>query len=133
MLSVAYKLRQVSKKNSSSYLFLIKIQPINLFVASADHRYGPITTIRQGNGQVSKHLTWRAFTFSENDWARVQEACEILEVSLECMSVRTVRTLTVYSGLQQNPANILCRKAANLVASPTCDRRAPNGLGSQTR
>jgi len=54
-------------------------QAINLFVSSADHRYGPITTIRR-EGRIVKHIPWSAFAFSEGDWERVKEAAEILDV-----------------------------------------------------
>jgi hypothetical protein len=52
---------------------------INLFVSSADHRYGPITTIRR-EGRILKHIPWSAFAFSEGDWERVKQAAEILDV-----------------------------------------------------
>ena len=52
---------------------------INLFVASADHHYGPITTIRR-EGRIIKHIPWSAFEFTERDWERVKEAAEILAV-----------------------------------------------------
>jgi len=58
------------------------VKAINLFVSSADHRYGPITTI-QREGQIVKNIPWSAFVFSERDWERVEEAAEILEVR-EC-------------------------------------------------
>jgi hypothetical protein len=61
-------------------LMTINSQPINLFVATADQRYGPITTIRR-DGQVMKHIPWSAFRFSETDWERVLEASHILAVS----------------------------------------------------
>jgi hypothetical protein len=61
-------------------LMTINSQPINLFVATADQRYGPITTIRR-DGQVMKHIPWSAFQFSETDWERVLEASHILAVS----------------------------------------------------
>ena len=57
---------------------------INLFVSSADHRYGPITTIQCG-GQIIKHIPWSAFEFSEKDWGRVKEAAEILAVREHCL------------------------------------------------
>jgi hypothetical protein len=55
-------------------------QPINLFVATADQRYGPITTIRRDT-RVVKHIPWSVFRFSETDWERVLEASHILAVS----------------------------------------------------
>ncbi len=80
MLSVAYTLRQVkhSRLNVLSWPKL-EWQPINLFIASADHRYGPITTIWK-DGRVVKHIPWSAFWFSDMDWIRVKEASEILLV-----------------------------------------------------
>jgi len=55
---------------------------INLFISSADHCYGPITTI-QREGRILKHIPWSAFALSEGDWERVKEAREILDVR-EC-------------------------------------------------
>ncbi len=63
MLERAYKLRE----------------PILLFVATADQRFGPITTIR-GNSHIKKHIPWTAFTFSDDDWKRVREAADLLAV-----------------------------------------------------
>ena len=86
MLSVSHKLRQVQCFNIALTLSqptYPPVQPINLFVASADHRYGPITTIRRG-GQVAKHIPWSAFTLTEQDWERVMEAAEILAVHSNC-------------------------------------------------
>jgi len=70
---------------SSSIIRLtnIQLQPINLFIATADHRYGPITTIRR-DGRVVKHIPWTAFTLLGEDWARVKEVAEILAVSNVC-------------------------------------------------
>ena len=80
MLSVAYKLRQVRCYFLvKSLLLTSNKQPMNLFVASADHQYGPITMIRQ-DGQVAKHIPWSAFKFSNVDWERVREAAELLAV-----------------------------------------------------
>jgi hypothetical protein len=81
MLERAFKLRQVCSAPLSSILLLITklLQPIQLFVATADQRFGPITTIRI-NGRVVKHIPWTAFTFSDDDWSRVKEAADLLEV-----------------------------------------------------
>jgi hypothetical protein len=83
MLSVAFKVRQV-KYSACIKGWPLKFgeQAINLFVASADHRYGPITTIRR-DGRVVKHIPWSAFEFGDRDWDRVKEASEILIVC-EC-------------------------------------------------
>ena len=56
------------------------LQAISLFVAAADSRYGPITTI-QRDGEPSKHIPWIAFTLSDSDWDRVADARDILAVS----------------------------------------------------
>jgi hypothetical protein len=42
--------------------------------------YGPITTLRRDNRLV-KHIPWSAFKMVDLDWARVIDACDILEVS----------------------------------------------------
>jgi hypothetical protein len=52
---------------------------IDLFVSSADHRYGPITTIRR-EGRIVKRIPWSAFALSVSDWERVKEASELLAV-----------------------------------------------------
>jgi hypothetical protein len=52
---------------------------INLFVSSADHCYGPITTIRH-EGQIVKYIPWSVFEFLERDWKRVKEGLELLAV-----------------------------------------------------
>jgi len=80
MLSMAYKVRQVQY-----FIFLnfpslkSNKKAINLFISSADYRYGPITTIRC-KGRITKHISWSAFEFSKRDWERVKEVSEILAV-----------------------------------------------------
>jgi hypothetical protein len=83
MLSRSYKLRQVRVSHCFScvlQLTSVHLQPINLFIATADQRYGPITTIRR-DGKIVKHIPWTAFSMSEVDWARAKEVAEILAVS----------------------------------------------------
>jgi len=80
MLSVSYKLCQVCFSTFFDFSLLTSGEKaINLFISSADHRYGPITTIRY-KGQIVKHIPWSAFTLSEGDWERVKEVGEILDV-----------------------------------------------------
>ena len=80
MLSVSYKLRQVYFSTFFDFSLVTSGEKaINLFVSSADHRYGPITTI-QSEGQIVKHIPWSAFALSKGDWERVKEAGEILDV-----------------------------------------------------
>ena len=54
-------------------------QPITSFTATADAKFGPITTIRQ-NGKVTKKIPWSAFRLEKEDWDRVKLCVEILEV-----------------------------------------------------
>jgi len=83
MLSVSYKLRQVCFSAFFDFSLLTPGEKaINIFVSSADHQYGPITTIRC-EGQIIKHILWSAFALSEGDWERVKEAGEILDMH-EC-------------------------------------------------
>jgi hypothetical protein len=67
------------------------LQPINLFISSADQLYGPITTLRH-DGHVLKKLPWTAFTLSDADWARVLDAKQILAVS--ALHLRNITHLT---------------------------------------
>ena len=63
-------------------------QAINLFISSADERFGSITTLRR-DGRVVKHIPWSAFKLSEVDWIRVRDAAAILAVctfSIQCVS-----------------------------------------------
>ena len=80
MLTISHKLHQVRYLASvpiANHQFVWQL--INLFIASADHHYGPITTI-QHEGHIVKHIPWSAFQLSGRDWARVIEAAEILAV-----------------------------------------------------
>ena len=77
-----------------SFLCLKDYQAIILFIASADHRYGPITTI-WCDGQVMKHLLWSAFTLSQIDWEWVLEVCEILAVYDHSNTQFELLTLTI--------------------------------------
>jgi hypothetical protein len=52
---------------------------VNLFIASADELYRPIT-ILHCDGQIIKKIPWSAFKISNLDWARVLTAKSILEV-----------------------------------------------------
>jgi len=80
MLSVSYKLCQVCFSAFFDFSLLTSGEKaINIFVSSADHQYGPITTIRC-EGRIIKHILWSAFTLSEGDWERVKEAGQILDM-----------------------------------------------------
>ncbi|KAF5378846.1 hypothetical protein D9615_006888 [Tricholomella constricta] len=61
MLDRAYQLRQA----------------IDLFVSTADHLYGSVTTVRC-EGKIVKKIPWSAFALSEDDWRRVADARDIL-------------------------------------------------------
>jgi hypothetical protein len=82
MLSRSYALRQVRFLSLSCALQItsVRLQSINLFIATADQRYGPITTIRR-DGRIVKHIPWTAFSMSEAEWARAKEVADILAVS----------------------------------------------------
>jgi len=54
-------------------------QAIDLFIASTDQLYGPITTVCS-EGQVVKKIPWSAFKMSNRDWARVLDVRNILTV-----------------------------------------------------
>ena len=54
-------------------------QPINRFIASADERFGDITTLLQ-EGRVVKRIPWSAFKLYNTDWARVEDTMAILIV-----------------------------------------------------
>jgi hypothetical protein len=82
MLERALQLRQVCILINIKLLFFSyfsRLQAINLFVASADQLYGPITIIRQ-DGLIIKKIPWSAFRLLENDWKRVADAQAILAV-----------------------------------------------------
>lgn len=55
------------------------VQAINSFVATADDKFGPITTIRR-DGKVVKKIPWLAFRLDEADWRRVRLCADILAV-----------------------------------------------------
>jgi hypothetical protein len=58
------------------------MKPINVFIASADELYGPITTICC-EGSIVKKIPWLAFKLSKADWARVLDAKNILAVCFD--------------------------------------------------
>ncbi|KAH9012617.1 hypothetical protein EDB83DRAFT_2233682, partial [Lactarius deliciosus] len=65
------------------------------FVASADQRFGPITTIRR-EGKHTTNIPWTAFTLLEADWQRVVDAQDILADSnqiQQCFSSENQATL----------------------------------------
>ena len=56
-----------------------QLQAIDNFVSRADRKFGPAMTLRK-NGRIVKHIPWKAFEFSDQDWQRVDDVREILEV-----------------------------------------------------
>ncbi|KIK95566.1 hypothetical protein PAXRUDRAFT_140375 [Paxillus rubicundulus Ve08.2h10] len=52
-------------------------QAVNLFLASADELYGPITTIRW-NGQVTKHIPWMAFSLKASNWEWINDTHSVI-------------------------------------------------------
>lgn len=55
------------------------IQPITLFLRSADDLYGPITTLHS-NGCIVKKIPWITFQLGDNDWKWVRDVRDILQV-----------------------------------------------------
>ncbi|KAI1782028.1 hypothetical protein LXA43DRAFT_907023 [Ganoderma leucocontextum] len=81
MLKGAYNLSEASQtvySPSFNCLLTRVLQPIDSFVATAEAKFGPITTIRQ-NGKVVKKIPWNAFRLEQEDWARVKLCIDILE------------------------------------------------------
>ncbi|KIK91999.1 hypothetical protein PAXRUDRAFT_148247, partial [Paxillus rubicundulus Ve08.2h10] len=52
---------------------------INLFLASANELYGPITTIRW-KGWIMKCITWTAFSLKASDWEQINDTCSVIVV-----------------------------------------------------
>lgn len=104
MLERSYHLRQVSHASHFQRYLLRStfLKSINLFLASADGLFGPITTVRM-NGRITKKIPWSAFQLSDEDWERVKDVKDILVVchllSLRRMAVPTrhARILRKYS------------------------------------
>jgi hypothetical protein len=65
------------------------LKPIALFLTSADEMYGPITTLRRDN-RVVKHIPWSAFKMSDQDWYRVVDARDILQVTFALTDIITL-------------------------------------------
>jgi len=103
-------------------------QPIQLFVATADQRFGPVTTIRS-NGRIEKHIPWSAFTFSDDDWNRVSEAADLLAVCP--YFIRTRLYTDIVSGLEQNSTGLFGRETPHSLASPPVDRGVTNCMGEE--
>jgi len=62
---------------------VLHIQPINLFLQSANSLYGPIMTICC-NGHIKKKIPWSAFSLTERDWEWVANVRDILKVTPIC-------------------------------------------------
>ena len=54
-------------------------QTIRAFVAIADIRFGPITTIRR-KGAPAKKIAWTSFQLADKHWERINLCVKILEV-----------------------------------------------------
>ncbi|OJT02272.1 Zinc finger BED domain-containing protein RICESLEEPER 2 [Trametes pubescens] len=52
-------------------------EAIDMFVATTDTKFGPITIIRV-NGKVTKKIPWSAFRLEDSDWRRVHLCLDIL-------------------------------------------------------
>lgn len=67
MLGQAYDLHRVCIILLTQHASLTRIQPINLFVHSAEQLFGPITLI-QHPGNPIKHIPWTTFALDPADW-----------------------------------------------------------------
>jgi hypothetical protein len=63
-------------------------------VASADEKFGPITTVRRDQQPV-KHIPWAAFKMVEADWKRVIDARDILGVSPDSCQFHSYRRVNI--------------------------------------
>ena len=72
MLGWAYDLHRVCVILLTWHLSLTRIQPINLFVHSADQLLSSITSI-WCPGNPIKHIPWTAFTLDPADWEHVND------------------------------------------------------------
>lgn len=60
-------------------------QTINVFISTADLKFGPITIICRP-GQPTKKIPWTAFQLSNADWERVRLCADILAVRMHTLS-----------------------------------------------
>jgi hypothetical protein len=93
-------------------------QVIDLFIASADQLYGPITTLRS-NGKVVKKIPWSAFKLSNRDWMRVADARNILAVHIHILLLDS--SLLLLIGLNSRTASVFSRKMAYVMACTAPD------------
>jgi len=103
---------------------------MGVFVASADEKYGPITTLR-ANNRVTKHIPWSAFKLSDRDWHRVVDARDILGVRFPCSQFEY--ELIYYLGLELHTTVLLSRNPAHPLACASRARGAANHLGEEAR
>ena len=50
---------------------------MDVFMTSADEKYGPITTLR-ANNRMTKHIPWSAFKLSDWDWHSITHPGEVV-------------------------------------------------------
>jgi hypothetical protein len=77
------------------------LQAMTLFINCADDLFGKITVIRK-EGRIVKEIPWTAFALSADDWRRVADARDLLEVRLSHLVVKystylVGRTQTVFN------------------------------------
>ena len=81
MLHCAHALRQVGHNSCINFLstFEQHIQPITMFLKSADDLYGPVTTT-YSQGWITKKIQWDAFHLSDDEWVWVKDARDLLKI-----------------------------------------------------
>jgi hypothetical protein len=92
--------------------------------------YGPITTLRREN-RVVKHIPWSAFTLGDQDWLRVVDARDILNVSAIYFLFKYVGNRLL--GFKSYSAVFLLRKGTHAMAITSSSRRASDSMGEETR
>jgi hypothetical protein len=92
--------------------------------------YGPITSLRHNNRLV-KQIPWSAFRLTEEDWARVVDARDILGVIFLIPSHSYFAILISLSGFKSYPAVFFIRKTTNPLARSSHAGRTSNGMGEE--
>ena len=80
MLTRTYRLKKVCAHLPSTQQHSDgRVQTVRAFVAIADIRFGPITTIRR-KGAPAKKIAWTSFQLADEHWDRINLCAKILEV-----------------------------------------------------
>jgi hypothetical protein len=135
MLDRAYRLHEVHLPTPSNGPLTMADtsiwQPIELFVVTTDQRYGPITTICC-NGCIKKQIPWSAFAMMDGDWKCIQEAADILAVSLSFNKPGLWMLIFVRQGFQLDLAVLFCWEKTYTLESSSGHWRTSNFMGEET-